>query len=87
MPDPEIPVTLESVQAAQRRSCRVCRDWADVIHGDYDGRREEHWHSWPEPDHACPACGREPEVLVIRFAFDPGEDAPYEHVPQPDVTR
>jgi hypothetical protein len=69
--------TINAVQAEQRRryalrkaSCKTCREWADVIHGDYNGRREERWHDWPEPEHRCPQCGREPEVLVVHFAFD-----------------
>ena len=72
--------TVNAIEEEQRRrrnlrktSCSTCHDWADVIHSDYDGRRLERWHSWPEPDHRCPACGREPEVLVLKWGFDPGE--------------
>ena len=63
--------TVNAIQAEQRRrrklrrkACSTCSEWADVIHGDYAGRREEGWHAWPEPDHCWPACGREPEVFL-----------------------
>lgn len=61
----------------QRRACKTCREWADVIHLEFTDGLEEHWHRWPDPDHRCPDCGRAPEVLTIRLAFDGGE------LPQP----
>jgi len=60
---------LNAIQAEQRRrrdlrrnACSTCREWADVIHAQISETLREQWGPWPEPDHRCPACGREPEV-------------------------
>jgi hypothetical protein len=59
-------------EAARRgiTACRTCNTWKDVIHlEDGSGRLEEHWGDWEPHGGRCPACGRTPRVLTVRFVY------------------